>query len=79
MTVLLSRTKSLKRDLRRRELLELPDSIRFALFIRHYISTASKPPKRRFAKPESFEKLDALSRKTDNVKGNLNDILKMLQ
>jgi hypothetical protein len=36
-----------------------------------------QPPKRRV--PDNFKQLDALSRKTDNVKGNLSDILQMLK
>ncbi|CBY41411.1 unnamed protein product [Oikopleura dioica] len=35
------------------------------------------PPKRRV--PDNFKQLDALSRKTENVKGNLSDILQMLK
>jgi len=36
-----------------------------------------QPPKRRV--PDNFKQLDALSRKTENVKGNLSDILQMLK
>jgi len=35
------------------------------------------PPRRESDRP-TIEKMDAISKKTSNIKGNLNDILKML-